>query len=70
MKTHNAIVYHCISCGRIEHTELEAEPPLCCGHAMAKACAQTVREGDLDQEQAGGPSETTTPVIEQRKKPR
>lgn len=70
MKTHNAIVYHCVSCGRIEHAELESPPPLCCGHAMAKACAQTVREDDPVPQRAGGQVETTPPVIEPRKKPR
>jgi len=69
MKTHNAIVYHCISCGRVEHTELELQPPLCCGHAMAKACTQTVRD-DLAREPAGDQPKTTPPVIEQRQKPR
>lgn len=70
MTTHNASIYHCISCGRVVHAELEAEPPQCCGHAMTKACAETVCEGDVAREKAGGHSETTPPVIESRKKPR
>ena len=70
MKTQNANIYHCISCGRIEHVESEVEPPQCCGQMMAKACAETVRDGDAAGEKAGGHSETTSPVIKGSKKPR
>jgi len=70
MKTHNASIYHCTSCGRVVHAELEAEPPQCCGDTMSKACAETVREGDVAGEEAGGRSETAPPVIKGRKKPR
>jgi hypothetical protein len=70
MKTHNASIYHCISCGRVLHAELEAEPPQCCGHTMTKACAETIGEIDVAKEKPGGHSETTPPVIKGRKKPR
>lgn len=70
MKTHNASIYHCTSCGRIEHVESEAEPPQCCGQTMAKACAETVRGGDAAGEKTGDRSETTSPVIKGSKKPR
>lgn len=70
MKTHNASIYHCISCGRIEHVDSEAEPPQCCGQMMAKACAETVRGGDAAGEKAGDHSETASPVIKGSKKPR
>ncbi len=70
MKTHNASIYHCISCGRVVHAELEAEPPQCCGHTMAKACAETILEGDDAGQKAGGHSETAPPVIKGSKKPR
>jgi hypothetical protein len=70
MKTHNANIYHCISCGRIEHVESEVEPPLCCGNKMAKACAETVREGDTAGEKPRGHSEAAPPLIKDRKKPR
>jgi hypothetical protein len=69
MKTHNVMIYHCISCGRVEHSQLEAEPPQCCGHMMAKTCGDTIHEGDLVGETPGGQTETT-PVIEDRTKPR
>jgi hypothetical protein len=70
MKTHNARIYHCNSCGRVVHAELEAEPPQCCGHAMAKACAETIREGDVTGEETGGRPETKSPTIKGRKRPR
>lgn len=70
MKTHNASIYHCLSCGRVQHAESEAEPPKCCGQTMAKACAETVREGDAAGEEAGGHTETAPPVIKGAKKPR
>lgn len=69
METHNANIYHCISCGRIVHADLEVTPPQCCGHTMTKACAETIREGDVAEENAGGHPETATPVIKGRKKP-
>ena len=55
MKTHTASIYHCISCGRVVHAELEAEPPQCCGNTMAKACAETIGEGDVAGEKEGLP---------------
>lgn len=70
MKTHNAIIYHCISCGRVVHAEEETELPECCGHAMTKACAETIHEGDVAEREASGPSETTPPVNLGREKPR
>lgn len=70
MKTHNASIYHCISCGRVEHAESEAEPPQCCRHSMTKACPETILEGDVAGETTSGHSETTTQVIDDRKKPR
>lgn len=66
MKTQNVSIYHCISCGRIEHVESEAEPPQCCGQMMAKACAETVRAGD----DAADHCETASTVIKGSKKPR
>ena len=70
MKTQNASINHCISFGRIEHVESEAEPPQCCGQTIAKACAETVRGGEAAGEKAGGHSETASPVIKGSKKPR
>lgn len=70
MKTQNASVYHCISCGRIEHVESEAEQPQCCGQTMAKACEEIIQGGDAAGEKAGEHSETTSTVIKGAKKPR
>ena len=66
MKTHNASIYHCISCGRVEHAELKAELPQCCGQPMAIAAAETIGEGDVTGEKVGGQTETATPVIAAR----
>ena len=54
MKTQNRIIYHCVSCGRIVHAELEAASPQCCERTMDKAVAETIREGDVSGEKAGG----------------
>ena len=70
MKTHNAGICHCISCGRVVHAELEVEPPQYCGHTMGKACAETCREGDVAGGKAGRHPVTAPPLIKGRKKPR
>jgi DNA-directed RNA polymerase subunit RPC12/RpoP len=70
MKTHNATIYHCVTCGRVVHAELKTKPPECCGHKMAKAATETIREGDVAGENMGGPSETAPPVSKGPKKPR
>ena len=69
MKTHNASIYHCISCGRVVHAELEVKPPECCGHTMETAVTETTGERDVAEENAGGHPDTATPVIKGRKKP-
>jgi hypothetical protein len=68
--THNASIYHCVACGRVVHAEIEAEPPQCCGQTMAKAFTETVREGDVAGEKAGGQSETAPPASQDPAKPR
>ncbi|MBI3866107.1 MAG: hypothetical protein HY290_29870 [Planctomycetia bacterium] len=70
MKTHNASIYHCVTCGRVVHTELGTEPPQCCGHAMAKAFTETVPDSNVAGDQAGDSSQTTPPVIKGPQKPR
>jgi hypothetical protein len=70
MKTHNALIYHCVSCGRVVHADLKAKPPLCCGHSMAKAGAETIREGDVTPQDADGRPESKPPVGKGDKKPR
>ena len=70
LKPQNATIDHCISCGRIEHVESEAEPPPCCGQMMAKACEETVRGGDAAGEKVGDHCETASTVIKGSTKPR
>lgn len=70
MKTHNATIYHCVTCGRVVHAEFAAEPPRCCGHLMAPAFTETIREGEVAGEETSGRSETAPPVIKGRKKPK
>lgn len=50
MKTHNGIIYHCLSCGSVVHADQQAQPPQCCGHQMVRAAAETINE---EKEQAG-----------------
>ncbi len=70
MNIRNAIIYHCISCGHVAHAELEAQPPQCCGRAMAKAAEETIVELDIEDEQAGGHTESLPPTVSGRKRPR
>jgi hypothetical protein len=56
MKSHNASIYHCVSCGRIVHAELESRPPQCCGHPMAEV-TETIHDGDAAEWEASGASE-------------
>ena len=67
MTTHNAIIYHCVVCGRVEHADLVAAEPQCCGRAMEKACARTVRGGEvegnaIDYPNANPPDRDSSPV--------
>jgi DNA-directed RNA polymerase subunit RPC12/RpoP len=50
MKTCNIIIYHCVTCGRIVHADLDDMPPMCCGHAMVKASEDTVHGRDSDED--------------------
>jgi len=70
MKTHNATIYHCVSCGRVVHAELKAKPPLCCGHTMAKAGGETIREGDATHEAVSDDPATKPPLTKGDTKPR
>lgn len=70
MKTHNAIIYHCLSCGSVLHAEPNVEPPQCCGHAMVKAAAETICEADVPEQPGGSHCETKPPIPKARKKPR
>ncbi len=69
MKTHYAIIYHCVSCGRVVHAEPEAVPPQCCGRAMGNV-VESIREGEATGEEAGSRHKTEPPTIKGREKPR
>ena len=64
METRNAVIYHCVTCGRIVHAELESETPQCCEHKMERATEETVRPGDVTGETPGSVAETATLVGE------
>jgi len=70
METHNASIFHCVTCGRVVHAEFETKPPECCGHAMARAFTETIREGDVAGAESGSHSETPPPVNKGRTKPK
>jgi len=70
MKTHNAIIYHCLSCGSVVHSDPEAEPPRCCGQAMVKSAAETVNAPETADELGGSHGDIETPVGKARNKPR
>ena len=55
METHNASIYHCVTCGCVVHAEFEAEPPQCCGRMMAKAFTETIRERGVSGEDGRAP---------------
>jgi len=54
MTTHVSCIYHCISCGRIVHAELELKQPQCCGHPMTNACTELGGESDVVGDNVGG----------------
>ena len=70
MKTHNAAIYHCRTCGRVEHAELTAKPPQCCGHPMVKAAEETIPNGDAAGQEASDRPRTEPPVTKRGKKPK
>ena len=60
MKTHNAIIYHCLGCGNVVHRDPELEAPSCCGKTMVKAAAETIIENEAEgmkraEQQPGAP---------------
>ncbi len=70
MKTQSATIYHCVSCGRIVHSESETEAPQCCGQAMAIAVPETTTESAVPEEKGVEDVQTPPPVIEGVQKPR
>jgi len=70
MKTHNVCIYHCVSCGRVSHVDLELEAPHCCGHEMAKAAEETIRECHAESKDANEHTNESPTTIKNRTKPR
>lgn len=69
MKTQSDTIYHCVSCGRVVHADLEGAPPQCCGHAMAVAVPETMTESAVPGKKVG--ENTETPLEDKgSKKPR
>lgn len=62
MKTHNAIIYHCQSCGSISHCDCKAAAPTCCGREMVRAAGETVCDSNGDD--LGRQHEQLSPVAE------
>lgn len=48
MRTHNAVIYHCQSCGSVSHCDRNAAAPTCCGRQMVRAAGETICESDGD----------------------
>ncbi len=72
MKTHNAIIYHCLHCGNVVHREPDLDQPSCCGKKMVKAAAETI-VGDEDEgaeHPVEAPVETVPPPPRDRPRPR
>lgn len=55
MKTHNAVMYHCLNCGNVVHSEQKVRAPQCCDHEMVLAAAETIydREDTVPKQQPG-----------------
>jgi hypothetical protein len=68
MKTHNRIIYHCLTCGNVVHAAGDARRPQCCGSEMVKAAAETIR--DADDETETNQFETPLPAPQVCAKPR
>jgi hypothetical protein len=68
MTTHNISIYHCLSCGRIVHAELNAKPPHCCGHVMTQACNETISDKDDPSAKVDRSSERPPAVLERSQK--
>jgi hypothetical protein len=72
MKTHNVIIYHCLSCGHLVYREPELELPWCCGKKMIQSAAETVfgDEEEAAAEPAGAPCGTAAPALKIWPRPR
>jgi len=68
MKTHNALIYHCLYCGNLVHSEPNVRAPQCCGKEMVKAAAETIFERDEahSDEPAGTPRKLAAPAVKPR----
>jgi DNA-directed RNA polymerase subunit RPC12/RpoP len=70
MKTHNAIIYHCLTCGKIVHRDPGLEVPSCCGKTMVKAAAETVVDDEGEESKRANQLPGTPPSPTNRPKPR
>jgi hypothetical protein len=52
METHNRILFHCLTCGNVVHSDVNVRPPECCGYAMVGAAAETIGDTDVPAEKA------------------
>jgi DNA-directed RNA polymerase subunit RPC12/RpoP len=70
MKTHNAIIYHCLSCGKIDHRDPGLEAPSCCGKTMVKAAAETIIENEAEETKRANQPPGTPPTLGQNNPPK
>jgi hypothetical protein len=70
MKTHNAIIYHCLSCGKIVHRDPGLEAPSCCGTTMLKAAAETVVDNEGEESKNANPRPGTLSSIGPTNRPK
>jgi predicted RNA-binding Zn-ribbon protein involved in translation (DUF1610 family) len=62
MTSHDVIVYHCLTCGRVVDAEQGAASPQCCGSAMVDACPESNLLGNVCPDpQATPPTEGPGP---------
>ncbi len=69
MKTQDSVIYHCVRCGRVIHTEREPGPPQCCGQDMVET-AETAGKGGERAEKASTSAAKDPPTRKGRQKPR
>jgi hypothetical protein len=70
MKTHNRIIYHCLTCGNVVHADEGVPQPQCCGEAMVRAAAETVTPAAVAAESAMDSFDTSLPAKRISTRPR
>jgi hypothetical protein len=66
MKTHNAVIYHCMSCGNVVHQEPDLATPRCCECFMTKAAWETVEDSRSEPPETPGMPKKSPPQREPR----